>query len=78
MVRRMVKNLARRLNRQVMDKKLQRAFKSVIASVADSAKKSARNTPIYRRPERNQRSAIKDAATVLSALWNINRPGCKS
>ncbi len=61
-----------------MDTKLQQAFKNAIAAVGNSAKKSARQTPIYRRPERSQKDAVKDAATALSALWKMNTPSFKS
>jgi hypothetical protein len=61
-----------------MDAKLQKAFNSAIAGVSRSAKKSARQTPIYRRPGRSQMDAVKDAASVLSALWKMNTPSFKS
>ncbi|HSS96758.1 MAG TPA: hypothetical protein VLK33_07005 [Terriglobales bacterium] len=69
---------APRFNGHIMDAKLQKAFNSAIAAVGDSAKKSARQTPIYRRPERTQMHAVKDAATALSALWKMHTPSFKS
>jgi hypothetical protein len=74
----MVRKIAKRFNSHIMDAKLQKAFNSAIAAVGDSAKKSARQTPIYRRPERTQISAVKDAASALSALWKMSSPSFKS
>jgi hypothetical protein len=69
---------SQRFNNYIMNTKLQKAFNSAIAAVGDSAKKSARQTPIYRRPERSQMNAVKDAANALSALWKMGRPSFKS
>lgn len=74
----MVRKMAKRFNNNIMDTNLQKAFNSAIAAVGQSAKKSARQTPIYRRPERSQVQAVKEAATALSALWKMNTPSLKS
>jgi len=74
----MVRNIAKRFNSSIMDAKLQKAFNSAIAAIGSSEKKSARQTPIYRRPERTQMSAVKDAATALAALWKMNTRTLKS
>jgi hypothetical protein len=61
-----------------MNTKLQMAFNSAVFAVGKSVKKSVRQMPIYRRPERNEMQAVKDAAAVLSALWKMNTPSLKS
>jgi hypothetical protein len=65
-------------NSLIMNTNLQKTFNNAIAAVGKSAKKSARQTPIYRRPERNEMQAVKDAATALSALWKMNTSSLKS
>jgi hypothetical protein len=74
----MVRNFSKQFNNNIMNTNLQKAFNSAIATVGKSAKKSARQMPIYRRPERNEMQAVKDAAAALSALWKMNTPSFKS
>ncbi|HSS99454.1 MAG TPA: hypothetical protein VLK33_20605 [Terriglobales bacterium] len=61
-----------------MNNKLQAAFTSALASVGKSGKESVRQMPIYRRPERTEIGAVKDAAAALAALWKMNTPSYKS
>jgi hypothetical protein len=61
----------------MMNTKLQVAFSSALAAAGKTAK-SVRQMPIYRRPERTELRAIKEAATALTALWKMNAPGLKS
>jgi hypothetical protein len=61
-----------------MNTKLQMAFNSAVFAVGKSVKKSVRQMPIYRRPERNEMQAVKDAAAALSALWKMNTSSLKS
>ena len=61
-----------------MNTKLQADFSSALAAAGKSAKKVLRQTPIYRRPERSEVQAMKDAANALAALWKMNSPSLKS